>query len=76
MKELKSCELLSFIVLLLFENSSSSIRGAFAIVVNCFHLSYFCSLKTAAFNFGVHNRCCELLSFIVLLLYENSILDF
>ena len=41
------CELLSFIVLLLFENSVSDWDSKLFFVVNCFHLSYFCSLKTA-----------------------------
>ena len=93
-----SCELLSFIVSLLFENSDSEQTTSFMTVVNCFHLSYLCSLKTArsrrsytrlllwiAFIYrifalwkqpstssGPRWPSCELLSFIVSLLFENS----
>ncbi len=42
-----SCELLSFIVSLLFENSGLHFLSIVLRVVNCFHLSYLCSLKTA-----------------------------
>ena len=43
----KRCELLSFIVSLLFENSWATTGSTPSVVVNCFHLSYLCSLKTA-----------------------------
>ena len=93
-----SCELLSFIVSLLFENSHGEKARLTESVVNCFHLSYLCSLKTAekndrtrrprlwiAFIYRIfalwkQRLCvgeltavsCELLSFIVSLLFENS----
>ena len=95
---LESCELLSFFVLLLFENSWLPLEDTAGAVVNCFHFSYFCSLKTAlgggvmhrvvlwiAFIFRtfalwkqqkviaiIERGGCELLSFFVLLLFENS----
>ena len=49
-KEFAGCELLSFFVLLLFENSTSATRNYGNLVVNCFHFSYFCSLKTAQYT--------------------------
>ena len=95
------CELLSFIVSLLFENSKTGTDNASAFVVNCFHLSYLCSLKTAlisqalsttwlwiAFIYRIFalwkqqkqrgktaTDSCELLSFIVSLLFENSTME-
>ena len=66
------CELLSFIVSLLFENSFSCVLTHVRVVVNCFHLSYLCSLKTAGDPPQQAERSCELLSFIVSLLFENS----
>ena len=97
----EGCELLSFIVLLLFENSDCNEAMHLAQVVNCFHLSYFCSLKTAQTRWRINTETlwiafiyrtfalwkqllfpknqtkdrCELLSFIVLLLFENSSLS-
>ena len=66
------CELLSFIVSLLFENSKRERNKERQWVVNCFHLSYLCSLKTADIaGWNTVDRC-ELLSFIVSLLFENS----
>ncbi len=43
----RSCELLSFNVSLLFENSAVGLKAVLERVVNCFHLTYLCSLKTA-----------------------------
>ena len=40
------CELLSFIVSLLFDNNLYQQRPVVEGVVNCFHLSYLCSLIT------------------------------
>ena len=47
------CELLSFNVSLLFENSMLVEPFRRTFVVNCFHLTYLCSLKTAAAAVGV-----------------------
>ena len=66
------CELLSFIVSLLFENSAAAQGTVAKEVVNCFHLSYLCSLKTAVLKRITKPTSCELLSFIVSLLFENS----